>query len=93
MFLSQLQIAKTPGTILGTCAQCERDVYESRAVLDDNYKDWAGQCPYCEAINVLSDKHGTRGYSSVRMYLKAVPDPEAPPFDLATRRPARSATP
>lgn len=54
--------------IPGVCVGCGEKVYEADVTLSDAYAVWAGKCPYCQAINLLSTKHG-RGYDSSRMYL------------------------
>jgi hypothetical protein len=56
-------------SIQGACAKCEQIVYESEFTLDDAYNVWAGKCPHCGAINLLSLNHGLRGYSSQGMHL------------------------
>ena len=53
----------------GTCANCNKDVFESTWILDDCYNVWAGICPHCKATNLLSMNHGLRGYSSAQMWL------------------------
>ena len=53
----------------GECANCQKPVFESQFTLDDCYNVWAGKCPHCQAINLLSMSHGLRGYSSGQMWL------------------------
>jgi len=71
-------LKKTPetGSIQGLCAKCQKSVSELLATLDDAYNVWAGRCPYCNAINLLSMNHGLRGYSSVEMHLVLPTDEE-----------------
>ncbi|MFQ5769691.1 MAG: hypothetical protein ACE5HX_04085 [bacterium] len=56
--------------ISGKCANCLNEVWESLLTLDDAYNIWIGKCPYCQALNFLSTKHGLRGYSSTGMFLE-----------------------
>lgn len=53
----------------GNCANCGKEVFESQLSLDDCYNVWAGKCPHCGAINLLSMDHGLRGYDSRQMHL------------------------
>jgi len=63
------------GLIQGACAACWAKVYESLAVLDDAYNVWAGRCPHCGAVNLLS-MTSLRGYSSAGMTLVLPTDEE-----------------
>jgi hypothetical protein len=60
----------------GTCANCSKEVFESNNLLSDCYNIWAGACPHCKAINLLSMNHGLRGYSSSQMWLVLPTDEE-----------------
>jgi len=73
-----LDLKKCPGRdgIPGQCANCRKLVYESLSTLDDCYNVWAGRCPFCKAVNLLSMKHGLRGYSSQGMHLVLPTDEE-----------------
>jgi len=55
--------------IHGACAVCTQRVYEAEVVLDDAYLVWAGKCPHCASINLLSASGPGRGYSSLGMKL------------------------
>ena len=57
------------GYISGSCANCQKVVFESLWLLDDAYNVWLGKCPHCGALNFLSMNHGLRGYSSAGMHL------------------------
>jgi hypothetical protein len=59
----------------GTCASCKQPVWESQLTLDDCYNVWAGECPYCQAINLLA-LTSLRGYSSAGMDLVLPTDEE-----------------
>jgi hypothetical protein len=61
--------------IKGVCANCNQDVFESQFILDDCYNVWAGECPHCNAINLLS-MNSLRGYSSSGMDLVLPTDEE-----------------
>ena len=61
--------AEVSDPIPGECAHCRRAVWEDLWTLDDANNVWAGQCPYCGAINLLSMQFGLRGYDSSRMAL------------------------
>jgi hypothetical protein len=63
---------RTRPSVAGTCANCGQQVFESAAILDDCYNVWAGKCPHCSAINLLSVNHGFRG----RMFLVLPTDEE-----------------
>ena len=60
----------------GKCAKCGGEVWESLATLDDAYNVWAGICPHCKAINLLSMNFGIRGYCSSKMELVLPTDEE-----------------
>jgi hypothetical protein len=55
--------------LAGSCANCNKAVFESEFRLDDAYNVWKGVCPYCGAYNLLSMNHGLRGYDSGGMHL------------------------
>jgi len=65
------EMSKEPrgGYISGSCANCQKAVFESLWLLDDAYNVWLGKCPYCGALNFLSMNYGLRGYSSTGMHL------------------------
>ncbi len=69
-------LASKPGSsrVPGKCAHCGGDVWESLLHLDDVYAVWAGSCPHCQQINLLTTKRG-RGYTSRDMTL-VKPTPE-----------------
>ena len=54
MLILDLKAAPGSGTIPGACANCGNGVHESLSTLDDTYNVWAGRCPHCGAINLLS---------------------------------------
>jgi hypothetical protein len=76
MIIRTLSKRREHGTIPGTCAACGLPVYESLPLLDDAYNVWAGKCPQCGAINMLSMNHGLRGYTSMQMWLVLPTDEE-----------------
>lgn len=58
------------GYIKGECANCHKDVYAPRAILDDGYAVFRGVCPHCDAVNLLDCGSTTgRGYNSSHMFL------------------------
>jgi hypothetical protein len=59
----------------GICANCKCELWESQLTLDDCYNVWAGECPSCSAINLLS-LTSLRGYSSQGMDLVLPTDEE-----------------
>ena len=76
MMIFDLKLSPTSrGSTPGQCANCGKRVYEAQCILDDCYNVWAGRCPYCKAINLLSMNHGLRGYDSQEMHL-VLPTPE-----------------
>jgi hypothetical protein len=75
--------------IPGKCAYCEREVWQSLAVLDDTYNVWSGECPYCDAINLLSTTAGLRGYSSAGMSLVLPYDEEVQSNNMPPKCPTR----
>ena len=62
------KVAKRGG-LTAPCANCGKAVSESEAILDDAYGVWRGRCPYCNAINLLDQSDGSRGYWSGGMNL------------------------
>ena len=73
--VSDMKAETGRGLIPGTCAGCQRPVYESLTLLDDAYNVWAGRCPHCSAINLLA-LTSLRGYSSSGMDLVLPMDEE-----------------
>ena len=76
-------------TTVGACASCGKTVWESLANLDDAYNVWAGKCPHCGAINLLSTEHGLRGYNGGTMYLVLPYDEERDSNGLPPDTPTR----
>lgn len=77
MIISNLSMTKSSiRDVEGNCAKCNTKLYESLFLLDDAYNVWAGKCPHCMAINMLSMNHGLRGYSSKSMWLVLPTDEE-----------------
>jgi hypothetical protein len=76
MMICSLSTKPSYGEIPGLCAKCGAQVWESLAMLDDAYNVWAGRCPACKAINLLSMGYGLRGYDSRQMYLVLPTDEE-----------------
>jgi hypothetical protein len=56
--------------IVGKCANCGMLVEEDQFMLDDAYGVWRGECPKCEAINLLG--RGGRGYSASEGQMRLV---------------------
>lgn len=54
--------------VAGKCAHCGVVVWEALVRLDDAYAVWAGRCPHCQGINLLTTRQG-RGYHSSGMTL------------------------
>jgi DNA-directed RNA polymerase subunit RPC12/RpoP len=75
MMIFDLKTERRDDAIPGKCAHCGKPVWESLSTLDDAYNVWAGTCPHCGAINLLSLIHGLRGYDSKEMFL-VLPTPE-----------------
>lgn len=73
----------------GPCAQCGKAVWETVFDLDDAYNVWAGKCPHCGAINLLSTEHGLRGYDSQAMHLVLPYDEERDANGLPKDTPTR----
>lgn len=69
MIISKLSKTQKQNHLKGTCANCKTELWESQWILDDCYNVWAGQCPECNAYNLLSMDHGLRGYDSKEMHL------------------------
>lgn len=67
--ISTMKRSPGAGLIKGVCPNCDNDVYESRALLDDAYNVWLGKCPRCNALAYLSMNHGLRGYGAGGMHL------------------------
>ena len=86
-----LEAVPRPGvpSIAGACAQCGKAVWETVATLDDAYNVWAGKCPHCGAINMLSTVHGLRGYDSQAMHLVLPYDEERDSNGLPPDTPTR----
>ena len=53
--------------VSGTCANCGKVLWEGLFMLDDAYAVYRGECPYCQAINLLGGPG--RGYGSQGMNL------------------------
>lgn len=86
MILSKLsKIKDNSSDTKGTCAGCSKEVFESQALLDDCYNVWAGECPHCEAVNLLS-MSSLRGYSSTGMDLVLPTEEEMDSNELLTQR-------
>ena len=69
----------------GICANCKAEVFESQFTLDDCYNVWAGECPHCKAVNLLS-MSSLRGYSSSQMDLVLPTDEEVDSNELLLER-------
>ena len=69
----------------GTCANCKQDVWESQFTLDDCYNVWAGECPHCQSVNLLS-MSTLRGYDSKNMLLVLPTDEEVETNELLLER-------
>lgn len=76
MMIFKLGVHAGRETVPGSCANCAKLVFEDLFSLDDAYNVWAGECPHCGAINLLSLHHGLRGYSSSEMHLVLPTDEE-----------------
>lgn len=76
MIISKLSTTQKRDSLKGICANCNVELWESEWILDDCYNVWAGQCPKCNACNLLSMNHGLRGYDSKQMYLVLPTDEE-----------------
>ena len=92
MLILDLKAAPGSGTIPGACANCGNGVHESLSTLDDTYNVWAGRCPHCGAINLLSTSTGLRGYHSTSMDLVLPYDEEVEPNGLPAGTPTRGAS-
>lgn len=73
---------KTAKSVWGNCPNCNKQVWEELATLDDAYNVWMGRCPYCEALSFLSVSHGLRGYDSQQMHLVLPTEEEIAANDL-----------
>ncbi len=89
MYFNLIKQPRSRYSIPGECAKCGKTVYESEFTLSDCYNVWAGRCPHCGAINLLSTSHGLRGYSSQKMWLVLPTDEEKAANDMPTDCPSR----
>ena len=87
--ISTMKRSPGAGLIKGQCPNCDTDVYESQAMLDDAYNVWVGKCPRCQALAFLSMNHGLRGYGAGRMHLVLPTDEERDANDLPKDIPTR----
>lgn len=86
--INTMRTAPGRGLLRGTCANCKKDVYESKWILDDAYNVWAGRCPHCNAINMLA-LTSLRGYSAAGMDLVLPTDEERDANELPANTPTR----
>lgn len=88
MIIMGLSKTKSGDEIKGACANCNESVYESLFTLDDAYNVWAGKCPFCNAINLLSTD-SLRGYCSSGIDLVLPFDEEIEPNGLPNDTPTQ----
>jgi hypothetical protein len=75
--LSDLQREPGGRHVQGQCAKCYGVVWESLWILDDAFNAYAGRCPHCGAINLLSMDKTLRGYDMNHVWLVLPTDEEA----------------